>query len=62
MVRENAAEHNATADEEEAVVAMNQQSGDSDNNGSDNSGSQENPKDELRPLLQKSGARKGSDE
>jgi hypothetical protein len=51
MVTENAAERHTTTDEEEAVVAMNWQSGDSDNNGSDNSGSHENPDDELGHLL-----------
>jgi hypothetical protein len=62
MVTENAAERHTTTDEEEVAIAMNWQSGDSDNNGSDNSGSYENPKDELNYLLQKRGARKGSDE
>jgi hypothetical protein len=51
MVTENATEHHTTADEEEVAVAMNWQSGDSDNNGSDNSGSYENPEDELGYLL-----------
>jgi hypothetical protein len=51
-----------TIDEEEVVVVMNWQSGDSNNNGSDNSGSYESPEDELGYLLQKKGARKGSDE
>jgi hypothetical protein len=41
---------------------MNWQFGDSNNNGSDNSGSYENPEDELGYLLQKRGAQKGSDE
>jgi hypothetical protein len=63
MSTENAAEHHTTADKEEAVVEMNWQSGDSDNNGSDNSGSYENPENELGYLLQKGGGtRKGSDE
>jgi hypothetical protein len=62
MAMENAAERHTTANEEEATVAMNWQSGDSDNNGSDNSGSYENPEDELGYLLHKRGARKGSDE
>ena len=62
MATENATERHTTANEEEAVVAMDWQSGDSDNNGSDNSGSYENPEDELGYLLQKRGARKGSDE
>jgi hypothetical protein len=58
MVMENAIERHTTADEEEVVVAMNWQSGDSDNNGSDNSGSYENPEDELSYLLQKRGLKK----
>jgi hypothetical protein len=62
MAMENMAEHHTIADEEEATVAMNWQSDNSDNNGSDNSGSYENPDDELDYLLQKRGARKGSDE
>jgi hypothetical protein len=62
MATENAAERHTTTDEEEVAVAMNWQSGDSDNNGFDNSGSHENPEDELGHLLQKSGAQKGSDE
>jgi hypothetical protein len=51
-----------TANEEVAAVTINWQSGDSNNNGSDNSGSYENPEDELGYLLHKRGARKGSDE
>jgi hypothetical protein len=43
MMTENAAECHTTVDEEEATVAMNWQSYDSNNNGSDNSGSYENP-------------------
>jgi hypothetical protein len=62
MAIENATEHHTTANEEEASVAMNLQSGDSNNNGSDNSGSYENPEDELGYLLHKRGAQKGSDE
>jgi hypothetical protein len=62
MATENAAECHTTVDDEEAAVAMNCQSDDSDNNGSDNSGSHKNPEDELGHLLQKSGAQKGSDE
>jgi hypothetical protein len=58
MVMENAIERHTTADEEEVIVAMNWQSGDSDNNGSDNSGSYENPEDELSYLLQKRGLKK----
>jgi hypothetical protein len=62
MATENVAERHTTADEEEVVIVMNWKSNDSDNNGSYNSGSHENPEDELGHLLQKSGARKGSDE
>jgi hypothetical protein len=62
MVTENVTEHHTTAHEEEVAVAMNYQFGDSDNNGSDNSRSYENPEDELGYLLQMSGAEKGSDE
>jgi hypothetical protein len=62
MATENATERGKTANEEEAAVAINWQSGDSDNDGSNNSGSYENPEDELRYLLQKRGAQKGSDE
>jgi hypothetical protein len=56
MVMENATERGKTANEEEAAIVINWQSGDSDNNGSDNSGSYENPEDELGYLLQKRGA------
>jgi hypothetical protein len=62
MATENATERGKTANEEEAAVAINWQSGDFDNNGSDNSGSYENPEDELGYFLQKRGAQKGSDE
>jgi hypothetical protein len=62
MATENATERHTTADEDDVTVAMNWQSGDSDNNRSDNSGSYENHEDELGYLLQKRGARKGSDE
>jgi hypothetical protein len=62
MMTENATECHTTANEEEAVAAMNLQSGDFDNNGSDNSGCYESPEDELGYLLHKRGARKGSDE
>jgi hypothetical protein len=67
MATENATERGKTANEEEATIAINGQSGDSDNNesdnsGSNNSGSYENLEDELGYLLQKRGARKGSDE
>jgi hypothetical protein len=62
MTTENATERHTTANEEKATIAMNLQSGDSDNNGSDNSGSYESSEDELGYLLHKRGARKGSDE
>jgi hypothetical protein len=62
MVMKNATERHTTANEEEVTVAMNCQSGDSNSNGSDNSGSYESPEDELGYLLHKRGARKGSDE
>jgi hypothetical protein len=62
MATENATERHTTTDKEETIVAMNWQSGNSDNNGSDNSGSYENPEDELGYLLQKREAQKGSDE
>jgi hypothetical protein len=51
MAMENAAERHTTANEEKVTVAMNWQSDNSDNNGSDNSGSYENPEDELGYLL-----------
>jgi hypothetical protein len=62
MATENATECHTIANEEEAAVAMNLQSGDSDNNGSNNSRSYESPEDELGYLLHKRGAQKGSDE
>jgi hypothetical protein len=62
MATKNAAQGHTTVDEEEAAVEMNWQFGDSNNNGSDNSGSYENPENELGYLLQKRGAQKGSDE
>jgi hypothetical protein len=62
MATENAAQGHTTADEEEAAVATKWQSGDSNNNGSDNSGSYESPENELGYLLLKRGARKDSDE
>jgi hypothetical protein len=58
MATENATERHTTANEEEPVVVMDWQSGDSDNNGSDNSGSYESPKDELDYLLHKRGLKK----
>jgi hypothetical protein len=51
MATENVAQGHTTIDEEEATVAMNWQSGDSNNIGSDNSGSYESPEDELSYLL-----------
>jgi hypothetical protein len=62
MATKNATECHTTTDEEEATVAMNWQSGNSDNNGSNNTGSYESLEDELDYLLHKRGARKGSDE
>jgi hypothetical protein len=56
MGMENAAQDHATIDEEKAAVVMNWQSSDSNNNGSDNSGSYESLEDELDYLLQKRGA------
>jgi hypothetical protein len=53
---ENAAQGHTTVDEEEVVVELNWQFGDSNKNGSKNSGSYENPDDELGYLLQKRGA------
>jgi hypothetical protein len=53
MVTENAAERHTTADEEEPAATMNWQFGNSNNNGSDNSRSYENPEDELGYLLHK---------
>jgi hypothetical protein len=48
---ENAAQGHTTINEEEVAVAMNWQSGDSNNNVSDNSRSYESPEDELDYLL-----------
>jgi hypothetical protein len=62
MAMENVTERHTTANEEEVTLAMNLPSDDSDNNGSDNSGSYESPEDELGYLLHKRGAQKGSDE
>jgi hypothetical protein len=62
MVTENAAQGHTIVDEEEVIVELNWQLSDSSNNRSKNSGSYENPEDELGYLLQKRGARKGSDE
>jgi hypothetical protein len=62
LATENAAQGHTTVDEEEVAIELNWQFGDSNNNGSENSGSYENPEDELGYLLQKRGAKKGSDE
>jgi hypothetical protein len=62
MATENAPQGHTTIDEEEAIVELNWQFGDSNNNGSKNSISYENPEDELGYLLQKRGAQKGSNE
>jgi hypothetical protein len=62
MATENAAQGHTTVDEEEVAIKMNWQFGNSNNNGSDNCRSYENPEDELGYLLQKRGARKGLDE
>jgi hypothetical protein len=51
MVMENAAQVHTTVDEEEVTVELNWQFGDSNNNRSENSGSYENPEDELGYLL-----------
>jgi hypothetical protein len=56
MATENAAQAHTTVDEEEVTVELNWHFGDSNNNGSKNSGSYENPEDELGYLLQKRGA------
>jgi hypothetical protein len=62
MATENAAQGHTTVDEEEVAIEINWQFGNSNNNGSDNCRSYENPEDELGYLLQKRGARKGLDE
>jgi hypothetical protein len=62
MATENVAPGHTTVDEEEVIVELNWQFGDSNNNGSKNSGSYDNPEDELGYLLQKREAQKGSDE
>jgi hypothetical protein len=58
MAMENVAQGHTTVDEEEVAIEMNWQFGDSNNNGSDNSGSYENPEDEFGYLLQKGGGSK----
>jgi hypothetical protein len=58
MATENAAQGHTTVDEEEVVVEVNWQFNDSNNTGSDNSGSYENPENELGYLLQKGGGSK----
>jgi hypothetical protein len=55
MATENAAQGHTTVDEEEVAIEMNWQFGNSNNNGSDNCRSYENPEDELGYLLQKRG-------
>jgi hypothetical protein len=59
---ENTTECHTTTNEEEVIAVINLQSGNSDNNGSNNSGSYESLEDELRYLLHKRGAWIGSDE
>jgi hypothetical protein len=61
MVTESAAQGHTIVDEEEVIVELNWQFSDSNNNRSENSGSYENPEDELGYFLHKRGARKGSD-
>jgi hypothetical protein len=51
MATENAAQGHTTVDEEEVTVELNWQFSNSNNNGSENSGSYENPEDELGYLL-----------
>jgi hypothetical protein len=51
MAMGNAAQGHTIIDEEEVTIEMNWQFDDSNNNGSDNSGSYENPEDELGYLL-----------
>jgi hypothetical protein len=58
MAMENAAQGHTIVDEEETIVEMNWQSGNFNNNRSDNSGSYESLKDELGYLLQKRGLKK----
>jgi hypothetical protein len=62
MATENATQGHTTVDEEEVVIELNWQFGESNNNESKNSRSYENPEDELSYLLQKRGAQKGSDQ
>jgi hypothetical protein len=62
MATENATERHTTANEEETTVAMNCQSDDSNNNGSDNSGSYDSLEDKLGYYYIRGGARKGLDE
>jgi hypothetical protein len=58
MATENAAQGHTTVDKEEVVVEFNWQFDDSNNNGSKNSGSYENPEDELDYLLQNRGSKR----
>jgi hypothetical protein len=53
MATENVAQGHTTVDEEEVAVELNWQFSDSNNSRSKNSGSYENPEDELGYLLQK---------
>jgi hypothetical protein len=53
MATENASQGHTIVDEEEVAVELNWQFGNSNNNGSENSGSYENPEDELDYLLLK---------
>jgi hypothetical protein len=62
MTTENVAQGHTIVDEEEVVLELNWEFGDSNNNGFDNGGSYENVEDELGYLLHKRGAQKGSDE
>jgi hypothetical protein len=51
MTTENAAQGYTTVDEVDVTIELHWQFGDSNNNGSENSGSYENPEDELGYLL-----------
>jgi hypothetical protein len=58
MATKNAAQGHTTIDEEEAAIVMNWESGDFNNNGSDNSRSYKSLEDELGYLLHKRGLKK----
>jgi hypothetical protein len=58
MATENAAQGHTTIDEEESTVAMNWQSSDSNNNGSDNNGSYESPRTNSVPYYRRGGLEK----